>query len=66
MRYSVVGYQRYTCYDKCYFSVEADSPEEALFLVKEEPSDYFMVSVCMDTEDYEWLDEDDWEVQGES
>lgn len=63
MKYEVKGYQRYTSYDKVYFSVEADSPEEALKLVKENPEEYYMDAKGTDCEDFEYIDKEDWEVQ---
>lgn len=63
MKYTVKGYQRYTGYDKVYFSVEADSPEEALRLVKANPEEYYVDADGIDCEDFEYIDEDEWEAQ---
>jgi hypothetical protein len=50
-------------YDKCWIQVEANSPEEALALVKANPEDYDMIdSKCIDISENEFVDEDQWEV----
>lgn len=61
--YEIKAYQKYVGYDKCWISVEANSPEEALALFKADPDSYDIIdSKMIDIEDHEWTDEDEWEV----
>lgn len=62
MTYEVLGYQTYVSWDKVYFSVEADSPEEALEIVKLNPEEYYVDAKGINCEDFEFVNEEDWEV----
>lgn len=62
-KYTVIAYREYTCYDKVYLGVEANSPEEALKLARAKPDDQdYNDSKTLDIGGGEWQDEDDWEV----
>ena len=63
MLYEIKCYMESKTYDKCWIQVEANSPEEALALVKANPEDYDMIdSKCIDISENEFVDEDQWEV----
>lgn len=64
-KFSVTGYKVYTTYEKIYFSkVEANSPEEALELIKKNPEDFDIDDTkCLDIENAEFTDQDDWEAK---
>jgi len=62
--YEVTAYQKYVGYDKVYIRVRADSPEEALSLVKEDPDNFGAIdSKGVGCDEFEWIDQEDWEVR---
>ena len=60
--YTVKGYYEYSCYDKIYIEVEADSKEEALALAKNTPDMFDKNYKTIDIGDGEYMDFDEWEV----
>lgn len=63
MRYEIIAYRRYIGYDKVYLSVEADSPEEAMQIVREAPEEYEEDSKLLDISNSEYVAFSDWEVR---
>lgn len=63
MLYEIKAYKQSVTYDKCWIEIEASSPEEALTLVKENPSEYQIIdSKCVDMSEDEFVDMDEWEI----
>ena len=62
MKYEIKGFGTYSCYEKIWFQVEADTEEEAMALVKEDPSQYQTDSKSIDVYDSEYQDLDQWTI----
>jgi len=60
--YTIKGYYKSTCYDKCYMDIDASSRKEALELAKLHPEEYEVDYKNIDISDGEYIDLETWEV----
>ena len=63
MKYDIIGYRKYTAYDKVYLTVDANSTEEAMQLAKEQPDEYEVNYKGLNVTDSEWVDLDEWIIK---
>lgn len=61
--YEIKAYMQSTSYDKCWITIEADSPEEALRLAKEDPEKCeYLDGKTIDIQSNDFVDQDEWEI----
>jgi len=66
MEFKIIGYQRCTLFEEVTFIVDADSPEAAMDLVKEDPDKYHYEVEYIDSGNYEYIDSGDWKITTDS
>ena len=61
-KYTVKGYYEYSCFDKVYIEVEAESAEDALLMAKNTPDMFEKDYKNIDIGEGEFINFDEWEV----